>query len=375
MANYLKKITDIFHSKLQRTIKPKPQVMSTEDQNAIDLYEEILSRSRMIKPAYMYKDQSDIFSLARVVAEYDDYISFLGNIEITESFSALLQSKVKKDYLGRYIIPELDIETFQEENIKDAHKILQEKIQLVQYSRSHLLNRLSFLKTCEKIPLVKINISDKESKRLSSRIVSNIPFSNITKKTYLDKVGNFVAFDIETTGLSVSKNEIIEISAVRFRDFKPVEAFSTLCSPKKGLCDEAAKINGISEDMVEGKPTFGQIANSFQDFIGSDNLIAHNLDFDLRFIVKYGVDVLANNRKFYDTLEIAQRTLKKVKGKWDKEFGCYMDDLDGDYDVLNYKLETLCEYYGIALSGAHRALADCMATGMLFERLCRDRIE
>lgn len=353
----------------------KVQEMSAEDRKAIEVYEEILSRDQLIKPAYIYKDQSDIGLLESVVAGYDGYIAFLSNIEITESFSALLQSKVERDSLGRYKIPELEVEMFQENDIKDANTVLQEKIKIIGYSRAHLLNRLSFLKKCDSVPCVEINIADKESKQLSSRIVSGIPFSNITKKTRLEKVGNFVAFDVETTGLSVSKNEIVEISAIRFQDFKPVEAFSTLCKPKKGICDEASKINGITEDMVEGKPTFGQIASSFQDFIGSDNLIAHNLEFDLKFVVKYGVDVLANDRKYYDTLDIAQRTLKKCKKKWDKEFECNMDDLEGDYDVMNYKLETLCDYYGIALSGAHRAIADCMATGMLFEHLCLDRTE
>ena len=44
-----------------------------------------------------------------------------------------------------------------------------------------------------------------------------------------------------------------------------------------------------------------------------------------------------------------------------------------DYDVDDYKLKTLCNYYGIPLVGAHRALADCYATGLLLECLAKDR--
>ena len=44
-----------------------------------------------------------------------------------------------------------------------------------------------------------------------------------------------------------------------------------------------------------------------------------------------------------------------------------------DYDVDDYKLQTLCNYYDIPLVGAHRALADCYATGLLLECLAKDR--
>lgn len=82
--------------------------------------------------------------------------------------------------------------------------------------------------------------------------------------------------------------------------------------------------------MVEGKPLFGQIVHSLQSFIGTDNIVGHNLEFDLKFIIKNGFDVYACNRKYYDTLEIAQKTLKKVKEKWDKEVYAYMHDYSKD---------------------------------------------
>ncbi len=225
----------------------------------------------------------------------------------------------------------------------------------------------------DNLPKVDISISEVEAKKRSVSEVADIGFSNITKKTPRSKLGNFVVFDTETTGLSPAQAEIVEISAIRFRNFEPVEAFTTLCRPKKGISEEAAKINGINAEMVADKPTFGQVALAFQNFIGSDNLVAHNLQFDLKFIVKHGVDVTAENRKYYDTLYIAQHTLKKARQKWDKELGCHMTDYDSDYDVENYKLGTLCYYYGIPLYGAHRALADCLATGLLFKHLAKDR--
>lgn len=226
----------------------------------------------------------------------------------------------------------------------------------------------------DSIPSAEINISEKPAKKGTVSTVNDIVFSSVTSRSSAEKLGNYVVFDVETTGLSASSAEIVEIAAMRFRDFEPVMKYQTLCMPLRGISDEAEKINGISEEMVEGKPTFGQIAKSFQDFIGDDNLVAHNLEFDLKFIVKYGVDVTEKKRKYYDTLKIAQRTLKKVKTKWDKDIEAYMPDYDSDYDVDNYKLETLAHYYGIPLFGAHRALDDCYATGRLFESLVKEKL-
>ena len=224
------------------------------------------------------------------------------------------------------------------------------------------------------LPHVSIGISDEKAPKRSVGEISELNYSNITKRTPRDKLGNFVAIDTETTGLNVTNSEIVEIAAIRFRGFEPVECFSTLCKPRKGISEESSKINGITEDMVADKPEFGFIVQALQDFIGEDNLVGHNLPFDLKFIVKYGVDLTkSSKRKYYDTLRISQHTLKKIKEKWDNEFMDYMPDYDGDYDVIDYKLETLCFYYGIPLSTAHRALDDCYATGLLLEKLAIDR--
>jgi len=133
-------------------------------------------------------------------------------------------------------------------------------------------------------------------------------------------------------------------------------------------------INHITLDMVEGRPTFGQVAESLLSFIGNDNIVGHNLEFDLKFIVKGGADVTAQKRKYYDTLDIAQRTLKKVRKKWDKDLESFEEDYDSDYDVEDYKLGTLCDYYGIINTESHRAEGDAIAAGELLRHLADDRL-
>ena len=156
-------------------------------------------------------------------------------------------------------------------------------------------------KLIDELPIFPVSISNKPCPVNRVSGVNEITFSNVTRATNPDTLSNYVVFDVETTGLNASSCEIVEIAAIRFREWEPVEKFYSLCKPKKGIPDEVVKIHGITEDMVENAPLFGQIATSFQTFIGSDNLVAHNLEFDLKFIYRYGVNILAQKRKYYDT--------------------------------------------------------------------------
>ncbi len=220
------------------------------------------------------------------------------------------------------------------------------------------------------LPTAEISIADTPAEKLSVSVLNEITSSNITTKTNREKLGNFVALDVETTGLSVQQAEIIDVAAVRFEDFEPVEVFSTLCFPKRGINSDAAEINGIHEDDVAGKPTFQQIAASLQEFISKDNLVGHNLFFDLKFITKYGVDVTSQKRKYYDTLEISQKTVQKFKYKkvYDRELDFYDSEWVGG-EVENYKLGTLCAFYKIPMPSSHRALGDAVAAGRLLKKL------
>ena len=61
--------------------------------------------------------------------------------------------------------------------------------------------------------------------------------------------------------------------------------------------------------------------------------------------------------------------------KWDRKLESYEINFDYDYDVENYKLPTLCEYYEIRdNSSSHRAISDALATGILFHNLAQSKI-
>ena len=198
----------------------------------------------------------------------------------------------------------------------------------------------------QSIPPYNFVPSDTRRKRNSG--YESVVFSNITPK---GKYNDIVVFDTETTGLAPSRDRIIELAAIRYKDGQPVLRFHTYVNPERPIPPEASKINDITDDMVADAPTIGSVLPAFEAFIGDSTLIAHNLDFDLRFLYYSGSNALDTKRKYIDTLEQAQKLVKKPQ------------------EVDNHRLDTLCDYYGITIAGHHSALADAYATGELFERL------
>lgn len=247
-------------------------------------------------------------------------------------------------------------------------KSLLRKIESIK-KNAEFQNRINNLNTFE------ITLSDTKHKILSVLdLEANVKYTSITPKTSFDKIGSFVVIDIETTGLSCANSKIVEVGAIKFEDWTPVEKFQTLINPGKHIPNDATKVNNITDEMVANSPVFVEIIDSLDSFIGKSNIVGHNLAFDLKFLYHFGYDFTSCKRKYYDTLEIAQRTLKKPRMKWDKEWEEYTINDNFDYDVENYKLTTLCDYYEIIDDTfAHRALSDAFATGLLFMNLVKDK--
>ena len=210
-----------------------------------------------------------------------------------------------------------------------------------------------FLKELIAIPQVSITVGP-AAKKQYLKDMPEYGYSNITAKTKLDKIFPLVVIDVETTGLTPSYNEIVEISAIKFDvGMIPVSSFTTLCRPKNPIPSAATAINHITDEMVADSPNFRQVAADLSKFIAGCNLVGHNLDFDVRFIYVHGVQIPFEKR-MYDTLEIAQKTIKRS-------------------EIGNHKLETLCSWYGIHRDNAHRSLSDCYATAKVFARLIFDK--
>lgn len=161
---------------------------------------------------------------------------------------------------------------------------------------------------------------------------------------------NYVALDIETTGLNPKYDKIIEIGAVRVRDGKAEDTFSSFVNPAKSLPTRIIELTGIQDADVCKAPYIDEVLDAFLTFVGDDVLLGHNLIFDYSFVKKAAV----NYKKSYERTGID--TLKIAK--------CFLGDLE------SRSLGFLCEYFQIALD-AHRALNDAIAAHTLYQILAQ----
>ena len=219
------------------------------------------------------------------------------------------------------------------------------------------------------IPHAPIVFSGEKSPKLKVSDMPELIFSNITKSNF-EKIGDFVIVDTETTGIS-KRCSIIEVSALRCRNFEPVELFTTFVNPQKEIPIEITNLTGITSEMLSNSPEFYQISQSLLEFIGNDAVVGHNLKFDVEFLFVNNANLFKQKRKYFDTLTFAKKVLKAPKYKYVD--GNYKKDYESDWDVDDYKLDTLCEYYDIYRDNAHRSASDCLATGLLFKALIDDK--
>ena len=160
----------------------------------------------------------------------------------------------------------------------------------------------------------------------------------------------FVVFDIETTGLSINHDEIIEIAAIKVKNGAILGEFSELIKPMVSINAFTTKLTGITQSMLLDKKSIKEVLTDFYDFSKHTVLVAHNAEFDLGFIEhnykKYGISNHMNAS--IDTLNLAKTLLP---------------------DRTRYGLDALTKFYKVRLDQHHRALNDARATNEIFLHL------
>ncbi|MGE7094241.1 3'-5' exonuclease [Lysinibacillus sp. NPDC048646] len=126
-------------------------------------------------------------------------------------------------------------------------------------------------------------------------------------------VTDFVVLDFEITGLDHEENSIIQIAAVKYRDFEKVEESFTYINPSVEIPPKITRITGIAEEDVVNASYLGDLLPKLIDFIGDDTIVAHNASFNMKFLltniyyhklpyIKFRViDTLALSRKCIHT--------------------------------------------------------------------------
>lgn len=152
-----------------------------------------------------------------------------------------------------------------------------------------------------------------------------------------------VFFDLETTGINIVKDRIVEISFVKVHPNGKEETKTRRINPEMPIPPESTAIHGITDDDVKDCPTFKEIAKSLAAQIEGCDLAGYNSNrFDIPLLaeefLRAGIDMDLNKRKFVDVQTIfhkmEQRTLSAA-----------------------YKF-----YCDKSLENAHTAEADTMAT-------------
>ncbi len=157
--------------------------------------------------------------------------------------------------------------------------------------------------------------------------------------------GDLIAFDLETTGLNPSKDEIIEVGLARFRDGAVIESYQSLVKPSKPIPEDITHLTNIHREDVEDAPDIDDILADMRSFFGETPVIAHNVGFDRSFLRKH--DLLERNAAI-DTFELSSIVMPSAP---------------------RYGLGSLVTQLDIKLERAHRALDDAVATGHLYWRL------
>lgn len=161
-----------------------------------------------------------------------------------------------------------------------------------------------------------------------------------------DFQGDYVVFDLETTGFSPYEDEIIEIGAVKIRNQRVIDSFNQLIRPGRALDPKITELTGIRDDMLQDQPTIEEVFPAFQEFLNGSVLVAHNARFDCGF-------------------------LRTLFAKQDQPFAYPVVDTLGlmrglHHDWKFFRLDKVCKKLGINLGNHHRAVDDARATGEIF---------
>jgi DNA polymerase III subunit epsilon len=164
----------------------------------------------------------------------------------------------------------------------------------------------------------------------------------------------FVAFDLETTGLTAAADRIVEIGAVRFLECgRELGRYQRLINPERPMPAGAQAIHGISDTDLAGASPARDVLPEFIEFLGDPRgsvLLAHNASFDAGFLgcelTRAGLPIAPH--PVIDTLALARRHHPGLS---------------------NHRLETVARHLGVLSSGGHRALADSLCVKEIWLRM------
>src|SRR5437660_1357573 len=146
-----------------------------------------------------------------------------------------------------------------------------------------------------------------------------------------------VALDLETTGLHVEQDVILEVAAIKFQGTEILDTFESFVSPGRSIPYRVQRLTGIKSELLAGAPPFNAIAHKLQTFLGDFPIVGHSIPFDVGFLRRWG---LARANPLVDTFELATVLLPSLS---------------------SYNLGQVAQTLGIQVPlDTHRAMVDTM---------------
>ncbi len=155
----------------------------------------------------------------------------------------------------------------------------------------------------------------------------------------------YVALDVEATGMDPSRDEIIEIAALKFDEVRVIDQWQTLVRPKGSVPFNITTLTGISNEDVQSAPRFDDVSESLRSFIGNLPIVGQSPQFDVEMLASAGLR-LKNLR--YDTFALATILMPELPA---------------------YNLATIADRLKVEVDSSHRALADVETTVEVFRAL------
>ena len=165
-------------------------------------------------------------------------------------------------------------------------------------------------------------------------------------------ISDYIAIDLETTGIRLSKDKIIEVGLLKVKDSHIIDTFSCVINPDMQVDDKILELTKISKNELENAKRIHEVINHIVDFCEEYVLLGHNTIFDYSFVKKEAnIAGLEFEKRGIDTYKLCKRVLPENVRK---------------------NLTDACNYFGIERKNSHRAFSDAYYTHVLFQEIIKN---
>lgn len=165
-------------------------------------------------------------------------------------------------------------------------------------------------------------------------------------------ISDYIAIDLETTGIRLSKDKIIEVGLLKVKDSHIIDTFSCVINPDMQVDDKILELTKISKNELENAKRIHEAINHIVDFCEEYVLLGHNTIFDYSFVKKEANRAgLEFEKRGIDTYKLCKKVLP---------------------DNVRKNLTDACGYFGIERKNSHRAFSDAYYTHVLFQEIMKN---